>query len=76
MTCENVEGHMDEDMGFDRYLEEMYEDRYPEPYEEPDYEVFERNQLTLDNDAEVWDDEDDDGEYWYDSDEYDDGPLY
>lgn len=48
---------MDEDMSLDMYLEEQYEDRFPY---EPDYEVWERNQLALDNDAEFWDDDDED----------------
>lgn len=59
---------MDEDSGFDRFLEEMYEDRYPEPYEN-DLEEWELNQLALDRDYdEPYDDED--GE------EYDPDPDY
>lgn len=74
MTCENVEGHMDEDMGFDSYLEEMYEDRFG--YVD-DAEEFERNQFALDNDFDgPYDEDDDDPEWYIDSDEYDDGPLY
>lgn len=73
MTCENVEGHMDEDMGFDSYLEEMYEDLYVD-----DAEEFELNQLALDRDLDdLYDDEDEDLEDWfYDSDEYDEPDFF
>ena len=54
---------MNEDMGFDSYLEEMYEDRF---YAD----------TGLDEDPEPWfDDDEDENEAWYDSDEYDEPPF-
>lgn len=58
-----------EDFGLDGWLEAMYDERY----EEPDYEVFERNQLALDNDFDYpYDEDDEDDLGFYDSLEYDD----
>jgi hypothetical protein len=56
---------MDEDMGFDRFLEEQYEDRF---WFYDDSEQFELNQLALDNDSDDLYDEDE----YYDSGDYDD----
>lgn len=59
----------DEDTGFDRFLEEQYEERY----ELPDYEEFELRQLDLDREYDEYYDEDvDEDDGFYDSDEYDD----
>lgn len=60
---------MDEDSGFDRFLEEMYEDRYGWEDPRPDYDIWEENQLALDRD---YDEPYDDG----DGEEYDPDPDY
>lgn len=65
-----------EDAGLDGWLESAYDERYAIGYEDlyvDDAEEFERNQLALDNDLDdLYDEDMDEEDLYYDSDEYDD----